>query len=87
MSYFAYIFVPILLILKLGITLGNRMYVAPLEGDKKILFCNVDYTIVYFKNEMGLAYLAIFALQLIIGAEQLRVTIYEGALGAKIFNK
>jgi len=58
-------FTPILAMVKLGILLGNRMYVS----SRPILFCNVDKKILYFEDAMGLAYIALFSFQLILGAE------------------
>ena len=48
-----------------------------------------DYTgwILYFTDELGLAFIAAFAFQLILSAEMVRVTPYEGALGSKIFGE
>jgi len=60
------------------------MYV---ESSRMILYCNFDGSIFYFDSLPGLIYLAVFALQLILGAEQLRVTPYEGALPARLFGE
>ena len=81
MNSFATRFTPLLLIFKLGLLLGSRLYVS----ESNWLYCNFNGQILYFTDVFGLAYVATFAFQLILAAEQVRVTPYEGALGSKIF--
>lgn len=66
MNSFATRFTPLLLFLKLGLVLGSRLFVS---SAKNMLYCNVDGKILYFVNEIGLAYMATFAFQLILAAE------------------
>lgn len=61
----------------------SRLYVS----SSTLLYCNYDQTIVYFTEELGLAFVATFAFQLILAAEQVRVTPYEGALSSGIFGQ
>ena len=59
MSSFAVRLTLILIVIKLALLFGNRMYV---ETSKNVLYCDVTGSIVYFDSLPGLVYLAVYAL-------------------------
>ena len=81
MSYYNAIFSTFQLLIKAGILVWGRLFVA--KGD--ILKCNVWNDTLYFTDTMGLYYIGLFALQFIVGAESLRIIVYEGAIESEIF--
>lgn len=50
-----------------------------------MIACNFDKDTLYAVEMMGLLYVGLFAGQLIITAEAVRITVYEGAIAAEIF--
>lgn len=57
MNSFATRFTPLLLIVKLGLLLGNRLYVSQSEWFR----CSFDGSVLYFRSVEGLAYVAVFS--------------------------
>jgi len=76
MSFYAAIFSALIGAIKIGIMVFGRMIIVT----DQILKCNVDKDQLYFNDEMGLYYFALFALQLLLGGEHMRVAVYEGAI-------
>ena len=65
MSNFVRIFTPLLLLVKLGLMLGGRMYIV----EQQLLFCNESQEVIYFTEDIGLYFMAGFCFQLLLGAE------------------
>ena len=76
MAYYAVVFTPLHILLKMGLLIMNILYLS--QPDNGILLCSVDGDIVYFTEMIGLGYIGIFAFQLLLTAEQLRIVTYEG---------
>lgn len=65
MSYFATIFTILLMAIKVGLLVLNILTIR--TGD--VLKCNAHGEIVYYTDETGLYYMALFAAQMLVGAE------------------
>ena len=76
MAYYAVVFTPLHILLKLGLLVVNILYLS--QADNGILMCGVDGDIVYFTEMMGLGYIGAFSFQMLLAAEQLRIVTYEG---------
>ena len=76
MAYYAVVFTPLHILLKLGLLVVNILYLS--QADNGILLCSVDGDIVYFNEMMGLGYIGAFSFQLLLAAEYLRIVPYEG---------
>ena len=83
MTFYLSVFTPLLAMVKVGALIFGRLYIV--KQEPKEIECNFTKDTLYVVGQMGLIYVALFAAQLIITAEAVRITVYEGAIAAEIF--
>ena len=84
MTYYLSVFTPLLALIKVGALCFGRLYIVK-QLDPPMIACNFNLDTLYAVDMMGLVYVGLFAAQLIITSEAVRITCYEGAIHAEIF--
>ena len=80
MTYYMTVMTSILAVLKLSIVILDNVLRSNHEGSP-MFACNINEDTIYLVDETGFFYLAISALQFLVTADMIRISIYESTIG------